>query len=96
MSDYFGEIALLHQCKRTCTVISRNYNTMGRITYDRFRMLLHEYPSLRKSMLKKIYKYCDPKIHFVIDIVKKVDFMSKLSQETMHYLVAKMRQEFFL
>ena len=47
MSDYFGEIALLHQCKRTCTVISRNYNTMGRITYDRFRMLLHEYPSLR-------------------------------------------------
>ena len=94
--DYFGEIALLNQCHRTCSVISRNYNTMGRLIYGRFRMLLHEYPSLRQSMLKKTYKYCDPKIHFMIKVLKNIEYLSKLSKETMHHMVAKMRQEFFL
>ena len=37
--DHFGEIALLYHCKRTCTVISRNYNTMARMIQPRFRSL---------------------------------------------------------
>lgn len=31
--DHFGEICLIHRCKRTATVVSRNYNTMARISY---------------------------------------------------------------
>tara|TARA_B110000285_G_C15002043_1_gene551916 strand:- start:242 stop:667 length:426 start_codon:yes stop_codon:yes gene_type:complete len=30
--DHFGEISLLYRCKRTATVVSRNYNTMARIS----------------------------------------------------------------
>jgi hypothetical protein len=41
VSDYFGEIAFLHRCTRTCSVMSRNYNTMGRLSFDRLRMLIH-------------------------------------------------------
>lgn len=29
--DHFGEIGLIYRCRRTCSVISRNYNTVARI-----------------------------------------------------------------
>lgn len=96
VSDYFGEIALLHQCPRTCTVISRNYNTLARLTYDRFRMLLHEFPSLKSSMLKKVYGYCDPNIDFTMRIIKNIEYLQSLSQESIHHLVSKMDQQFYL
>jgi CRP-like cAMP-binding protein len=31
--DHFGEISMLYRCKRTATIVSRNYNTMARISY---------------------------------------------------------------
>jgi CRP-like cAMP-binding protein len=27
--DHFGEIALIYKCKRTATIVSRNYNNMA-------------------------------------------------------------------
>ena len=35
--DHFGELSLLYRCPRTCSVISRNYNTMARLRYLHFR-----------------------------------------------------------
>lgn len=42
--DHFGEVALLYGCKRTATVISRNYNTLANMEQSRFRELIAEYP----------------------------------------------------
>jgi hypothetical protein len=47
-SDYFGEIPFFHNCLRTCTVLSRNYNTMARLTYERLRMQFRQFPNFRK------------------------------------------------
>jgi len=30
--DHFGEIGVVYECRRTATVISRNYNTMASLT----------------------------------------------------------------
>ena len=32
--DYFGEVGMIYGCGRTTSVISRNYNTMARISYQ--------------------------------------------------------------
>ena len=32
--DHFGEVAMIYQCKRTASVVSRNYNTMARLQYE--------------------------------------------------------------
>jgi len=43
---HFGEISAIYNCPRTATVISRNFNTMGRVSYIRYRDLVNEYPDL--------------------------------------------------
>lgn len=34
--DYVGEIACLFDCRRTCSVVSRNYTTLGRLKLSSF------------------------------------------------------------
>ena len=42
--DHFGEIALIHKCKRSATVISTNYNTLATLIAPRFKEIVSEYP----------------------------------------------------
>lgn len=38
--DYFGEISLIYDCRRTMTVISKNYSTMAKLSKALFLELL--------------------------------------------------------
>lgn len=42
--DHIGEIALIYKCKRTASVISRNYNTLARLDITQFRSMCSENP----------------------------------------------------
>ena len=55
--EHFGEIALLYKCKRTASVISRNYITTARLDKAKFNMLIIEHPELKKALMKHIYTY---------------------------------------
>jgi CRP-like cAMP-binding protein len=46
--DHFGEISCFYKCPVTCTVVSRNYNTLARLHHDRFKMVFREYPQIKK------------------------------------------------
>ena len=45
--DHFGEIALIYKCPRTASCVSRNYNTMARLTASRYRELTCDFPELK-------------------------------------------------
>jgi hypothetical protein len=98
MIDYDNkkhEIAILHKCARSCSVISRNYNTFARLTKDGLRMIFHDYPSLKALMLAHIHTYHDPKKKFLLKIIKNIDYLKHLSKETLHQLVSQMNPLFF-
>ena len=63
--DHFGDIGLLYKCKRTCSVISRNYNTLASLTYDRYKIIKCEYPIFRDELIKHTYLYNDPRKKFL-------------------------------
>lgn len=42
--DHFGEISMIYKCRRSATVVSRNYNTMAQLSEESFRSLVAEYP----------------------------------------------------
>eukprot|EP00356_Strombidium_inclinatum_P000085 CAMPEP_0170510876 /NCGR_PEP_ID=MMETSP0208-20121228/66001_1 /TAXON_ID=197538 /ORGANISM="Strombidium inclinatum, Strain S3" /LENGTH=106 /DNA_ID=CAMNT_0010794369 /DNA_START=223 /DNA_END=543 /DNA_ORIENTATION=- len=41
--DHFGEIGVVFNCKRTASVISRNYNTMARLSKEHYRELISDF-----------------------------------------------------
>ena len=45
--DHIGEIGIIYKCKRTASVVSRNYNVMSRLGKHNFRELALEYPDYK-------------------------------------------------
>lgn len=83
--DHFGEIALLYPgCKRTCTVVSRNYNTMAAVDHYNLRSLTSDYPEYKKLLIKLIHKYDDPKLNFLKKMMNKLTYVKGLSQEIIY------------
>jgi CRP-like cAMP-binding protein len=74
--DHFGEISLIYKCKRSASVISRNYNTLAKITSNRYRELVAEYPEYEIELKKYVREtYNDPKIQFVIKMIERVEYL---------------------
>jgi CRP-like cAMP-binding protein len=58
--DFFGEIGLIYKNRnRTASVVSRNYNTMARISYVQYRELVNEYPEFQKLLKASFLSYGD-------------------------------------
>ena len=54
--DHFGEIAALYKpCKRTATIVSRNYNTMAQLSRQSLNEILNEYPDYEKYLRRHVY-----------------------------------------
>ena len=60
--EHFGELSHVFKCPVTCTVLSRNYNSMARLDHYFLRYILSEYPLYNDIIRKRAYQYRDPKI----------------------------------
>jgi len=63
--DLFGEISMIYKCRRSATVISRNYNTMAKLTENSFKSLVSEYPEFLKFLKAHLQTYRDKKKLFL-------------------------------
>lgn len=48
--EHFGEISLIYKCKRSASVISRNYNTLAKLSGPRYKELVAEYPEYEQCL----------------------------------------------
>ena len=70
--EHFGEVSFLFKCPITCTVVSRNYNTMARLTHPRLRNLMADYPIYFNILKKKALKYKDPNLNLMRKIMNNL------------------------
>lgn len=76
MGSYFGEVALLKGCKRTATVISRNYSTCAELHRSDFDKVLIRYPFIQKLMEQHIQtKYNDKWRRFMHRSLRNIDYL---------------------
>ena len=68
--DHFGEISLIYKCKRTSTVLSRNYNTMGRLSYVDWRFLINEFPDYVLFLKRNLFMYNDERKQFMLQLLE--------------------------
>lgn len=75
--DYFGEIGLIKQWKRTASVSSKNYATLAEFDFEVYTKLMSEFPNVKVKMEKHIETYDDPWKAFMIKGLRNIDFLSK-------------------
>lgn len=89
--DLFGEIAMIYKCIRTATVISRNYNTMARISYGRYREFINEFPIFQVMLKKNVLQYDDPWLKFLTNAIFQIFYYNQnMNKDTLFDLIFNM------
>ena len=68
--NMFGELAIIYNCTRTASIVSKNYNTLGFIDQKGFKDLTNDYPQILDMMKKHIYTYNEPRKQFYYKMVR--------------------------
>lgn len=75
--QYFGEVALIKDCKRTATVISKNYSTCAELMRPAFNKLVTRYPFIKDSMENRMRdSYNDKWKKFIKRCLRNIDYLS--------------------
>jgi hypothetical protein len=82
---------MIYKCRRTATVISRNYNTLAILSEDDFKSLISEYPEYLKFLKASLCDYVDKKKKFLIKMVRKITYFNQLSVDTLHEIIYSLR-----
>ena len=77
MGEVFGEIGIINSCPRTASVVARDYGLYGELLDDDVESLFYNHPILEQQMRKQIYSYSDKLRFFLMQALKRVDFMEQ-------------------
>ena len=93
--QHFGEIALLTGSKRTATIQTKNYSTIGMVSQENFNELLHIFPDIKKKLNDSLVQYQDKYKQWLKSQLLNIVYFQRLRTNTLETLVYKLQQEFF-
>lgn len=93
--DFFGELALISNNKRTATVKSINYCNCALLSREDFQDFCIFFPAVLNRLKKKISTYNDKWRIFQKDMLRNVDFFSRLDENTIDELSLTLRDQFY-
>ena len=85
--QHFGEIALLTNSKRTATIQTKNYSTIGMVSQDNFNELLHIFPDIKKKLNDSLVHYQDKYKQWLKSQILKISYFQRLRTKTLETLV---------
>ena len=91
-SDLFGEIGLLYNTPRTCSIMSSNYSILARLTKPRLRSLISDYPIFLDRLKKQVYNYDDYYKVFMNQVLNQLDVLKNLKYETFHKVLYRFKE----
>ena len=77
--------------------MSRNYNTMGTISKERYKDLINEMPEIERYFKKHLYKYEDKKETFMKDMMSKITYFKEsygINESLTHEIMYKFEIEY--
>eukprot|EP00347_Sterkiella_histriomuscorum_P002268 403368814 len=93
--DYFGEVALIYNCRRSTSVLSQNYSTLAKLSQVKFKEIIQKFPKLEILMKSHMKLYNDPQLVFIMQSLTKVPYFDFLSDDDRNSLVFNFEQQNF-
>lgn len=91
--DYFGEVALIYDLRRTASVTSQNYCTLGKLSLKTLHSILSNFPHFRKSLIERTHKYDDSMKMFQVQALRKIEYLANSKRDTISTLAYRMKAE---
>lgn len=88
--EIFGEVAFLYNEKRTATVTSNNYCTLGKIPKDDVYEVLEMFPFVKTELLKRTCQYDDDVKMFLECALKTIPYLRDVPDDTINKLIYSM------
>ena len=74
--DFFGEINMIYNCKRTASVRSKNYCTLAMLEKKSFMEITDSYPDLADQLKKHIKSsYVIPNKDFFVRALQRIKYL---------------------
>ena len=89
--DYFGEISFLYDSKRSTSVTSTNYTTLGKIRESDVYSIFEQYPFFREELVKRTIRYDDDLKIFLESALKTIDYLHGVPEETITKIIFSLR-----
>lgn len=93
--DLFGEISLLLGQSRTATVKTSKYSTIAYLTKNDFDTVCHQFPAFAAKLKNKMKEYKDSYKLFTKELVKNVDYICNLSDDTIEEVTYYLEQRHY-
>ena len=87
IGDHFGEISMIYRWRRTATVRSSKYATIGYITRNVFRQVVFKFQKVIDSLCENIYDYDDDLKLFKEETSRFIPYFKNISEESLHSLI---------
>lgn len=84
---YFGEIGVIYNTIRTCTVITEDYAAIAALDTDAYNECTVKFPYLKQKLEKLAASYEDPWESFVMNAFSRVPYFDGLSEMLMNELM---------
>jgi len=91
--SHFGEISLLKDCKRTASVVSKNYSTIAELGKETFDEIMHRYPHIKEALLKfMMSSYHDKWKKFQKRAIRNIDYLNstKITDSVIEEIIYKL------
>jgi CRP-like cAMP-binding protein len=88
--DYFGELGLVYNTKRTATVTTSVYSSLAEISKLDFLNLARKYPDLMTSFKARVKQYKDPFRCFLKNCLNRIVYFQGLPDELQDELIYSM------
>ena len=94
--DFFGEVSLIYNCKRTSSVIGNTYGTYGKLDEDTVHELFSKHPDFQDYLKDRILRTYDDDLKvFLMSAFNDIDYLSGLPDEILVHLAFSMEVKKF-
>ena len=89
--EYFGEIGMLTNLKRTATIVANEHTTLSGVSREVFNQCAEHFPTIYHGFKDRLTGYNDFNMEFRSRMVRNVPYFRDLSDEIIQKIVYLLR-----